>query len=123
MVTCTSGASPVTTVRVTSRLSRKATFEVSLSREAASAAVVEASTLEVTLDARESRSVDVPLKDPVRAADVRTCRIGDVRLTSGSAPAASSPPTGGSGSTGGGSSGGSTGGSTSKPLPKPAKTR
>ncbi|MFD3776432.1 hypothetical protein [Streptomyces sp. NPDC058612] len=116
VVSCAGATPPVTTVRVTSRLDRRATFEVELYRETASGAVLEASTARVTLEARATGTVDVALKEPARAAEVKTCRIGTVSVVSSSASATTSPaPTS--------SSGGSTSGSTSKPKPRDTKRR
>lgn len=116
VVSCVGATPPVTTVRVTSRLDRKATFEVNLYRETASGSVLEASAARVTLEARATGTVDVALKEPARAAEVKTCRIGSVSVVSSSASATSSPaPTS--------SSGGFTTGSTSKPKPKATKRR
>ncbi|MFD3807613.1 hypothetical protein ACFWTC_29350 [Streptomyces sp. NPDC058619] len=116
VVSCAAATPPITTVRVTSRLERRATFEVELYRETASGSVLEASTARVTLEARASGTVDVALKEPARAAEVKTCRTGSVSVVSSSASATGSPaPTS--------SSGGSTSGSTSKPKPRATKRR
>ncbi|MER5869827.1 hypothetical protein [Streptomyces sp. NPDC002044] len=116
VVSCAGATPPVTTVKVTSRLDRKATFEVNLYRETASGSVLEATTARVTLEARATGTVDVALKEPARAAEVKTCRIGTVSVVSSSASATGSPaPTS--------SSGGSTSGPTSKPKPKSTKRR
>ncbi|MCY0954997.1 hypothetical protein [Streptomyces sp. H27-S2] len=116
VASCAGATPPVTTVKVTSRLDRKATFEVNLYRETASGTVLEATTARVTLEARATGTVDVALKEPARAAEVKTCRIGTVSVVSSSASATGSPaPTS--------SSGGSTSGSTSKPKPRATKRR
>lgn len=112
VVSCAGATPPVSTVKVTSRLDRRATFEVELYRETASGSVLEASTARVTLEARATGTVDVPLKEPARAAEVKACRTGSVSVVSSSASATSSPaPTSSTTS--------STGGTTSKPKPKP----
>ncbi|MGR4882847.1 hypothetical protein ACIPUC_26045 [Streptomyces sp. LARHCF249] len=106
VVTCTSSATPVTTLRFTSRLDRRATFEVDLYREGAAGAAVESKVVRVDLAARETRTVDVALDAPSRAAEVRNCRLGK-------------PTTSASGSTPGSTSGGSK----TTPAPKATKSR
>ncbi len=112
VVTCTGSATPVTTLRFTSRLDRRATFEVDLHREGAAGAAVESTVVRVDLGARETRTVDVALKDPSRAAQVRNCRLGKPG-TSGSTATATPKAT----------SGPASGGSTSTPAPKASKSR
>ncbi|MFI7354659.1 hypothetical protein ACIBTP_12000 [Streptomyces avidinii] len=74
VVTC-AGSTPVTTVRLTSNVDRRATFVVNLYREGANGAAVESTVVKETLGARESRVISVPLKEPARATEVRTCRL------------------------------------------------
>ncbi|OEJ33182.1 hypothetical protein BGK67_19290 [Streptomyces subrutilus] len=112
VVTCTGSATPVTTLRFTSRLDRRATFEVDLHREGAGAAAVESTVVRVDLGARETRTVDVALDDPSRAAQVRNCRLGTPGTsgsTASATPKATSAPT--------------SGGSKSTPAPKASKSR
>ncbi|MFG2993315.1 hypothetical protein ACGFZK_29140 [Streptomyces sp. NPDC048257] len=75
VVTCVGGTSPVTTVRFTSNVDRRATFVVNLYREGANGVTVESTVVKETLKARETRTVEVPLKEPSRAAEVKTCRL------------------------------------------------
>ncbi|CAM5251609.1 hypothetical protein [Streptomyces avidinii] len=74
VVTC-AGSTPVTTVRLTSNVDRRATFVVNLYREGANGAAVESTVVKETLGARESRVISVPLKEPARATEVKTCRL------------------------------------------------
>ncbi|WKD34150.1 hypothetical protein [Streptomyces xanthophaeus] len=83
VVTCVGATPPVTTVRFTSNVDRKATFAVNLYREGANGAVIESTEVEATLEARETRTVEVALAEPSRAAEVTTCRIGPPRESSG----------------------------------------
>ncbi|MEU3060989.1 hypothetical protein [Streptomyces subrutilus] len=116
VVTCTGASSAVTTLRVTSRLDRAATFAVRLYREGSGGTVVDTTDAEVTLEARATRTVDVALTDPARAAEVRTCRVGAVTVRSSSASATTGPaPTGSSDGSGGSSPRKPTKKSTSKP--------
>lgn len=116
VVTCTGPGTPVTTLRFTSRLDRRATVEVDLRRQGAAGATVESRTVQVELGARETRTVDVPLDDPARAADVRSCRLGEP-TTRGSGPTATRTPGPGTGSASGGSTG------TGAPKPGASKSR
>ncbi|MET9320225.1 hypothetical protein ABZX75_08575 [Streptomyces sp. NPDC003038] len=122
VVTCVGANPPVTTLKVISRLARKATFEMELYRETASDAVVEATVVKVTLEARETRTVDVALENPARAAEVRTCRISSITVLADPTSSATSSSTP-KGPTPTGSGAASTPTSTSKPKPKPAKPR
>ncbi|MFG2337433.1 hypothetical protein [Streptomyces yangpuensis] len=116
VVTCTRPGAPVTTLRFTSLLDRRATVEVELHREGAAGSAVESEVVRVDLGARETRTVDVPLDDPSRAADVTGCRLGEP-TTRGSGPAATRTPAPGS------PSGGSKSTGTSTPKPGPSKSR
>uniref|UniRef100_A0AAU2JTX9 Uncharacterized protein n=1 Tax=Streptomyces sp. NBC_00049 TaxID=2903617 RepID=A0AAU2JTX9_9ACTN len=122
VVACFGGTPPVTTIRITSRLDRKADFTVNLYRESGTGAVIEATIVKATLEARETRTVDVALKDASRAAEVMNCRL-DVPddgsrpkpTSSGSTPSGGKPaPT---------STSTSPSKTTQKPAPKPAKSR
>ncbi|MFE6836903.1 hypothetical protein ACFVFI_18985 [Streptomyces sp. NPDC057705] len=75
VVTCAGPQQAATTVRFTSRLDRKATVKVTLRRENAAGTILESSVVRVTLEARETRAVDVALEDPAHAADVKNCRL------------------------------------------------
>ncbi|MFF0548360.1 hypothetical protein ACFYUL_05345 [Streptomyces sp. NPDC004311] len=124
VVTCTGPGTPVTTLRFTSRLDRRATVEIDLRREGAAGTAVETEVVRVDLQARETRTVEVPLDDPARAAEVRTCRLGEP-TTRSSAPAATrsagSGPTTGSGPTAG--PGSDDDGPSRTPKPGPSKSR
>lgn len=113
VVTCAGATPPVTTVRFTSLVDRRASVSVTLYRENAAGAVIEQTVVRTTLDARGTRTVDVALKDPARAAEVATCRLD--RPSDGSAPAPSASSSSESGS--------SPGGSKSTPKPKATKRR
>ncbi|MFD7556603.1 hypothetical protein ACFV9E_18940 [Streptomyces sp. NPDC059835] len=65
----------VTTIGFTSTLDVRAAFSVTLYRESATGAVVEQSVVRVTLEARETRTVDVALTDASHAPQVAKCRI------------------------------------------------
>ncbi|MFE5862678.1 hypothetical protein ACFQ77_19320 [Streptomyces virginiae] len=75
VVTCVGATPPVTTVRITSNVDRRATFAVNLYREDANGATVESTVVKETLGARESRVVSVPLAEVGRAGEVTTCRL------------------------------------------------
>ncbi|MGW3327919.1 hypothetical protein [Streptomyces virginiae] len=75
VVTCVGATPPVTTVRITSNLDRRATFAVNLYREGANGATVESTVVEETLGARETRVVGVPLEEVARAGEVTACRL------------------------------------------------
>ncbi|MER5934927.1 hypothetical protein [Streptomyces sp. NPDC002054] len=78
---CATAARPVTTVRITSGLEHRRTFEVSVRLEGAGAgaALVEEGRGRVTLGGRESRTFDIDMAAPARAGEVGTCRVGEVR--------------------------------------------
>ncbi|MEV7511147.1 hypothetical protein AB0O57_24660 [Streptomyces sp. NPDC091201] len=114
VVTCTGPGTPVTTLRFTSRLDRRATVEIDLRREGAAGTAVDTEVVRVDLQARETRTVEVPLDDPARAAEVRTCRLGEP-TTRSSGSTAGSGPTAGPGSDGDGPS--------RTPKPGPSKSR
>ncbi|MEV7560221.1 hypothetical protein ACGFYY_35780 [Streptomyces sp. NPDC048331] len=97
VVTCVGGTSPVTTVRFTSNVDSRGTFVVNLYREGASGTVIESTEVKATLGARETRTVEVALQDPSRAAEVTTCRLDRPRRTSDtSTPSAEATTSGGS---------------------------
>lgn len=75
VVTCVGATPPVTTVRITSNVDRRATFAVNLYREGANGATVESTVVKETLGARESRVVSVPLEEVARAGEVTACRL------------------------------------------------
>ncbi|MBT2482747.1 hypothetical protein [Streptomyces sp. ISL-94] len=109
VVTCAGPQQATTTVRFTSRLDRKANVRVNLSRERADGTVLESSVVRVTLEARETRTVDVALEGPSHAADVKNCRLATPETDT----ATGSPtPADGTG----------TSKSTPKATPKPAKS-
>ncbi|MFG2879529.1 hypothetical protein ACGFYU_31740 [Streptomyces sp. NPDC048337] len=109
VVTCVGPQQATTTVRFTSRLDRKANVKVNLYREDAAGTVVESSVVRVTLEARETRTVDVALEDPAHAAEVKTCRLA--APDTDTATGGPTPADGTSRST-----------STSKATPKPTKS-
>ncbi|MFF4370243.1 hypothetical protein [Streptomyces sp. NPDC001594] len=84
-------ARPSSTVEVTSRLDRTATFSVGLRREGVGAGLVETSTVLVTLGPRETRRETVPLRATERAGDVKDCRITDVTTVSATATPTPTP--------------------------------
>ncbi|MFB6822602.1 hypothetical protein ACFCXA_13540 [Streptomyces virginiae] len=75
VVTCVGATPPVTTVRITSNVDRRATFAVNLYREGANGATVGSTVVKETLGARESRVVSVPLAEVARAGEVTACRL------------------------------------------------
>ncbi|MFE5811279.1 hypothetical protein [Streptomyces sp. NPDC056491] len=100
VVTCVSGTPPVTTIRLTSDVDRRATFVVNLYREGAGGAVVESTEVRATLEARETRTVEVALKEPSRAGEVTTCRLDRPLESSGTGtPGPASTTSDGSGPT------------------------
>ncbi|MFF3020348.1 hypothetical protein [Streptomyces sp. NPDC057939] len=78
VTTCVGAGKPATTVEVTSRLDRTATFEVALNREGAAGALVETSRATVTLEARRTGTLVIALTAAQRAAEVKDCRITSV---------------------------------------------
>ncbi|MFI8392109.1 hypothetical protein [Streptomyces sp. NPDC085540] len=100
VVNCVGGTLPVTTVRFTSNADRRATYAVNLYRQGPNGATIESTEVEVTLEARETRTVEVVLKEPSRAAEVTTCRLDRPRESAdGSASGPAGTTSGGSGST------------------------
>ncbi|MFB7259659.1 hypothetical protein [Streptomyces nojiriensis] len=100
VVTCVAGTPPVTTVRFTSNVDRDATFAVNLHREGANGATIESTEVRATLKARETRTVEVALEEPSRAAEVTACRLDRPRESSdGSTPGPARTTPGGSGPT------------------------
>ncbi|MER7761819.1 hypothetical protein [Streptomyces sp. NPDC097619] len=70
------------TVLVTSKASATRTFTLELDFLGGSGAArreIDGNTVTVTLDARESRRVEVPLRSPRRAADVTACEVDGIR--------------------------------------------
>ncbi|MGW6572995.1 hypothetical protein ACWGAN_12590 [Streptomyces sp. NPDC054945] len=97
VVTCVGGTSPVTTVRFTSNVDSRGTFVVNLYREGANGTVIESTEVKTGLEARETRTVEVALQDPSRAAEVTTCRLDRPRRTSDtSTPSGEATTSGGS---------------------------
>ncbi|RKT06187.1 hypothetical protein BX286_4225 [Streptomyces sp. 3211.6] len=80
-------ARPSSTIEVTSRLDRTATFSVTLRREGVGAGLIETSTVLVTLEPRRTAREVVPLRAEDRAEDVKDCRITGITT----APATVSP--------------------------------
>ncbi|MEU8436865.1 hypothetical protein AB0F18_28955 [Streptomyces sp. NPDC029216] len=84
---------PSSTIEVTSRLDRTATFSVTLRREGVGGGLVETATALVTLEPRQTRKAVVPLRATARAGDVRDCRIGSVTTVNASpSPSPSATP-------------------------------
>ncbi|WP_405830641.1 hypothetical protein [Streptomyces sp. NBC_00105] len=111
VVTCAGPQQAATTIRFTSRLDRRATVKVTLHRENAAGTILESSVVRVTLEARETRAVDVALEDPAHAADVKNCRLAAPETdTTTAGPTPADGPDGGI--------------STSRPkaTPKPSKS-
>ncbi|WP_150257886.1 hypothetical protein [Streptomyces venezuelae] len=123
VVTCVAGTPPVTTVRITSNVDRKAAFTVQLYREGAGGATIESTEVEATLEARGTRTVEVALKEPSRAAEVTTCRLDRPREASGTSTRG---PAGTTTSGGSGPTPGTTPGTTPRSTPtksSPKSTR
>ncbi|MFJ8163663.1 hypothetical protein ACIRBY_22435 [Streptomyces sp. NPDC096136] len=84
---------PSSTVEVTSRLDRTATFSVTLRREGVGGTLIETASALVTLEPRRTRTAVVPLRATARAGDVKDCRIGAVTTATGTAsPSPSGTP-------------------------------
>ncbi|WP_332758843.1 hypothetical protein [Streptomyces sp. MT206] len=129
VVTCAGQGRTKATLKVTSDVTGAHTFRVPLVFEGA-AGPVDSATVEVALEARESRTVEVAMTLPARAADVRGCAVGRIDTV----PAATPSPSGtsdGSGSDSGSGTGSGSGigkpGSKPKPKstsrPNPKRTR
>ncbi|MDA5284223.1 hypothetical protein [Streptomyces sp. Isolate_45] len=86
VLTCVGAGKPSTTVEVTSRLDRAATFEVTLNREGAAGALVETARATVTLEARRTGTLVIALIAAQRAAEVKDCRITSVVEVASSSP-------------------------------------
>ncbi|MFI5637879.1 hypothetical protein ACIA8H_10750 [Streptomyces goshikiensis] len=118
VVTCAGQGRTKATLKVTSDVAGARTFRVPLVFEGA-AGPVDSASVEVALEARESRTVEVAMTLPARAADVRGCAVGRIDTV----PAATPSPAGTSDGSGTGSGIGKPGSrpkpkSTSKPNPK-----
>ncbi|MBP0934809.1 hypothetical protein J0X20_14510 [Streptomyces sp. KCTC 0041BP] len=116
VVTCAGQGRTKATLKVTSDVTGARTFRVPLVFEGA-AGPVDSATVEVALEARESRTVEVAMTLPARAADVRGCAVGRIDTV----PAATPSPSGtsdGSDSGSGTGSGSGIGKPGSKPKPK-----
>ncbi|MFI5865282.1 hypothetical protein [Streptomyces sp. NPDC051546] len=123
VVTCAGPAAAKATVKVTSDASAGHTFRVPLVFEGASGRV-DSGSVDLVLKAGESRTVDLPMTNAAKAAEVQRCTVGPVQTLSTASPT----PTPDSGTSGtsvtGGSTGGKTPGTTSKPKPRSTrKTR
>ncbi|MFI5766160.1 hypothetical protein ACIA8F_35155 [Streptomyces sp. NPDC051563] len=123
VVTCAGPAAAKATVKVTSDASAGHTFRVPLVFEGASGRV-DSGSVDLVLKAGESRTVDLPMTNAAKAAEVQRCTVGPVQTLSTASPT----PTSDSGTSGssvtGGSTGGNTPGNTSKPKPRSTrKTR
>ncbi|MGW5402162.1 hypothetical protein [Streptomyces sp. NPDC003952] len=123
VVTCAGPAAAKATVKVTSDASAGHTFRVPLVFEGASGRV-DSGSVDLVLKAGESRTVDLPMTNAAKAAEVQRCTVGPVQTLSTASPT----PTSDSGTSGssvtGGSTGGKTPGNTSKPKPRSTrKTR
>ncbi|MFD6935991.1 hypothetical protein ACFWAP_07560 [Streptomyces goshikiensis] len=122
VVTCAGQGRTKATLKVTSDVAGARTFRVPLVFEGATGPVDSAS-VEVALEARESRTVEVAMTLPARAADVRGCAVGRIDTV----PAATPSPAGTSDGSGSGSDPGSdpdSGSGIGKPgsKPKPKST-
>ncbi|MFD4925210.1 hypothetical protein ACFWNE_28400 [Streptomyces goshikiensis] len=116
VVTCAGQGRTKATLKVTSDVTGARTFRVPLVFEGA-AGPVDSASVEVALEARESRTVEVAMTLPARAADVRGCAVGRIDTV----PAATPGPSGtsdGSDSGSGTGSGSGVGKPGSKPKPK-----
>ncbi|MEU9029948.1 hypothetical protein AB0D46_21010 [Streptomyces sp. NPDC048383] len=78
VITCVGAGKPSTTVEVTSRLDRTATFEVTVDRTGAAGALVETARATVTLEARRTGTLVIALVAAQRGAEVTDCRITSV---------------------------------------------
>ncbi|MFD3874516.1 hypothetical protein [Streptomyces sp. NPDC058623] len=78
VITCVGAGKPSTTVEVTSRLDRTATFEVTVDRTGAAGALVETGRATVTLEARRTGALVIAPVAAQRAAEVTDCRIASV---------------------------------------------
>ncbi|MFF9006516.1 hypothetical protein ACF087_11825 [Streptomyces goshikiensis] len=116
VVTCAGQGRTKATLKVTSDVTGAHTFRVPLVFEGA-AGPVDSASVEVALEARESRTVEVAMTLPARAADVRGCAVGRIDTV----PAATPSP---SGTSDGSDSGSGTGSGIGKPgsKPKPKST-
>ncbi|MFE3792563.1 hypothetical protein [Streptomyces goshikiensis] len=118
VVTCAGQGRAKATLKVTSDVAGARTFRVPLVFQGA-AGPVDSASVEVALEARESRTVEVAMTLPARAADVRGCAVGRIDTVRAATPS----PTGTSDGSGSGSGIGKPGSkpkpkSTSKPNPK-----
>ncbi|MEU7065319.1 hypothetical protein [Streptomyces sp. NPDC046161] len=77
VVTCAGPATSKATVRVTSLASTERTVEVPITFDGASG-TVERTFGRVTLKQGETRTIEIPLSDPTKAAAVTGCRLGTV---------------------------------------------
>ncbi|WP_143196615.1 hypothetical protein [Streptomyces sp. MJM1172] len=114
VVTCAGQGRTKATLKVTSDVAGARTFRVPLVFEGA-AGPVDSASVEVALEARESRTVEVAMTLPARAADVRGCAVGRIDTVQAATP---SPAGTSDGSDSGSDSGSGIGKPGSKPKPK-----
>ncbi|MFI5619557.1 hypothetical protein [Streptomyces sp. NPDC051567] len=76
VLACVSPGQPLATVKVTSTFNAERTFEVRVTFESATTAdVLDRTSLHITLQANESRSVHVKMVDPGKAEQVKNCMV------------------------------------------------
>lgn len=122
VVTCAGQGRTKATLKVTSDVAGARTFRVPLVFEGA-AGPVDSASVEVALEARESRTVEVAMTLPAQAADVRGCAVGRIDTVPADGPSPTGTSDGSDSGTGSGSGIGKPGSkpkpkSTSKPNPK-----
>ncbi|MFG2413478.1 hypothetical protein [Streptomyces goshikiensis] len=122
VVTCAGQGRTKATLKVTSDVAGARTFRVPLVFEGA-AGPVDSASVEVALEARESRTVEVPMTLPAQAEDVRGCAVGRIDTVPADGPSPTGTSDGSDSGTGSGSGIGKPGSkpkpkSTSKPNPK-----
>ncbi|GHD76555.1 hypothetical protein GCM10010336_54310 [Streptomyces goshikiensis] len=118
VVTCAGQGRTKATLKVTSDVTGARTFRVPLVFEGA-AGPVDSASVEVALESRESRTVEVAMTLPARAADVRGCAVGRIDTVPAATPSPSGTSDGsGSDSGSGTGSGSGVGKPGSKPKPK-----
>ncbi|MFE9845473.1 hypothetical protein [Streptomyces goshikiensis] len=85
VVTCAGQGRTKATLKVTSDVAGARTFRVPLVFEGA-AGPVDSASVEVALQARESRTMEVAMTLPARAADVRGCALGRIDTVQAATP-------------------------------------
>ncbi|MDX3539673.1 hypothetical protein PV721_36185 [Streptomyces sp. MB09-01] len=78
LVDCVGADKKGATVQVISTVDAERTVRVPVTFSGANGAALDAGSLKVTLKARESRTVVVPMTVPGKAAEVKNCRVGTV---------------------------------------------